>query len=52
VKKYPAGLSLPHLLHMLPHDLQRIPRSIVGSDCVGAVPEVEMVPNKLSKHRA
>ena len=52
VKEYLAGLSFPHLLHMLPHDLQRIARAIVVSHCVGAVPEVEMVPNRLSPHRA
>ena len=44
--------SLPYPHHMLPHDLQGIPRAIVGSHCVGAVPEVEMAPNRLSTHRA
>ena len=52
VKEYPAGLSFLHPYHMLPHDLQRIARAIVGSHCVGAVPEVEMAPNRLSRYRA
>ena len=31
--------SGPYFFQVLPHDLQGIPRAIVGSDCVGAVPK-------------
>ena len=44
--------SLPYPHHMLSYDLQSIARAIVGGNCVGAVPEVEMAPNRLSPHSA
>ena len=28
---------LPHLLQVLPHDLQRVALAVVGSDCIAAV---------------